>query len=202
MFQEVYTLSETTSKTDEQMCMITSRILHANNDSNPKRIVVWNGNGMRARWNKGESGLKRLVHSSQPDVLCFIEAKIDSEKLFELQGYKEWTKEQKYEQVFCYWSKCEEKVRRGCEGIVIFSKKKFNITTGMNHPEFDKQARIALLEFKEMYLLISYHPQGGFTAKSQQHRKEWEEEFTKYLQTINKKTKEEGKFLIWAEILM
>ena len=138
------------------------------------------------------------MHATQPDVLCFLEAKIDSEKLYELQGFQEWTKEQKYEQTYCHWSECEEKVRRGCEGILILSKKKCTIKTGINHPEHDQQARVALLEFKDVNLLISYHPQGGFTIKSQQYRKEWEAEFTKYLTKISSKILSEKKFFIWA----
>ena len=193
IFQEKYTTAETISQTREQTCVITSRVKYTENNTAPKRIIVWNGNGVRARWNKGESELKRLVRAAQPDILCFLEAKIDAERLFDLQGFKEWTKEQKYEQVFCYWSECEEKVRRGCEGIMILSKIKCNITTGMNNPEFDKQARVITLEFEEIFIIVSYHPQGGFTINSQQHRKEWEKQFTAYLKTIRKKAKEHGR---------
>ena len=43
-------------------------------------MVVWNGNGARARW-KGESELKELVRMSDPDVLCFLEGKTDIQHL-------------------------------------------------------------------------------------------------------------------------
>jgi hypothetical protein len=37
-------------------------------------MIVWNGNGARARW-KGESELKELVRMSDPDVLISWQGK-------------------------------------------------------------------------------------------------------------------------------
>lgn len=199
-FQEKYTQTTLIIETKQQQCDIYSRAEYVNRDEmeNPNSIIVWNGNGIRARWNSGESELRRVVHATQADVLCFLESKTDSEKLLELQGFQEWITEQKYKRIFCHWSESNEKIRRGCEGIVIFSKKKCKITTGINNKELDQQARVALIEFENMYLLISYHPQGGFTTTSQTYRKEWEKQFTNYLTKLRSKTLSENKFLIWA----
>ena len=37
-------------------------------------VVVWNGNGARARW-ADKAELKQVMQSVDPDVLCFLEAR-------------------------------------------------------------------------------------------------------------------------------
>ena len=69
-------------------------------------LVVWNGNGIRARWT-GKSELKELVRLSNPDVLCFLEGKTDIERLLQLDGFEEWMTEAGYKHLYCYWSKKE-----------------------------------------------------------------------------------------------
>src|SRR4051812_23111661 len=52
-------------------------------------VVVWNGNGARARWaSTGE--LKEVVRASDPDVLCFIESKTDVGHLLQLDSFENW----------------------------------------------------------------------------------------------------------------
>ena len=63
IFQEKYTTAETISQTREQTCVITSRVKYTENNTTPKRIIVWNGNGVRARWNKGESARSTTGYS-------------------------------------------------------------------------------------------------------------------------------------------
>ena len=67
-------------------------------------MVVWNGNGMRARWT-GKSELKELVRASDPDVLCFLEGKTDIDHLLQLEDFEQWIKEVGYKHLYCYWSR-------------------------------------------------------------------------------------------------
>jgi len=70
-FEKEFTTPPTTTRSQKQQCSIqTTRTIK--NRENPSSIVVWNGNGMRARWNSPTNELKRLVHATKPDLLCII----------------------------------------------------------------------------------------------------------------------------------
>ena len=66
------------------------------------------------------------------------------------------------------------------------------------HEEFDDQARVVTLEFTDLFLLISYNPQGGFTEKSLDFREKWEAAFLEFLKDISKKGNAQKKGIIWA----
>src|SRR4051812_6108614 len=65
--------------------------------------------------------------------------------------------------------------------IPILSKIPCQVHYGMGDEEFDKQARVALVEFRQVFVLITYHPQGGFTDDSLSSRARWEKRFTEFL---------------------
>src|SRR5688572_7099486 len=67
---------------------------------------------------------------------------------------------------FCHWSHHENRTTHGCEGILILSKITCEVTYGMGNKEFDTQARVATIEFTKIFLVVSYHPQGGFSEES------------------------------------
>jgi exonuclease III len=188
------------TNTSKQMCTITTRLgqVGTSRKSFPSSIVVWNGNGIRARWCAPHNELKSIVHATNPDLLCFLEAKTDAEKLLTLQGFEDWVNEKGFTQIFCYWSNREDKVARGCEGILIFSKLQCRVTYGMGNPEFDKQARVATVELPGVILVISYNPQGGFSEESLGFRERWEKAFTAFLHRINIRGEREKKGIIWA----
>ena len=70
--------------TTDQACEITTRVGAIAEESRdfPSSVVVWNGNGVRARLDNRHSELKKVIHAVNPDLLCFLEAKINSENLF------------------------------------------------------------------------------------------------------------------------
>ena len=87
----------------------------------PKRIssvVIWNGNGVRARWNTPKNELKQVVHAVNPDVLFFLESKTNAEQMMKLKDYEEWV----IRFMSCYWSEKQDKKAYGNEGILILSK--------------------------------------------------------------------------------
>ena len=164
-----------------------------------EKVVVWNGNGMRARW-AGKCELKEVVRAVNPDVLCFLESKINSEKLLNLPGFEEWMTESQFCYANCYWSTPVGNAKtHGNEGIVIFSKvKPARVTHGMDHDEFDKQARIMRVEFTDWILLVTYNPQGGFAEHSLRYRDQWELAFTSHLEKIATAASKTNKRLVWA----
>ena len=184
-----------------QECMITTRVGQTKGKTGqnfPSSVVVWNGNGVRARWSAPNNELKSLIHTVDPDLFCFLESKTDSDKLLALQGFEEWVNERGFCHLFCHWSAHESKTAHGCEGILIFSKVPCEIFYGMGEPEFDKQARIATVVFPAIFLVISYNPQGGFSEKSLEFRDQWEKAFTKFLGRLYERAEKEKKGVIWA----
>src|SRR4051812_2532451 len=63
-------------------------------------FVLWNGKGVRARW-AGKCELKEVVHATNPDLLCFLEAKTDAENLRKLKGFEELAVQQGYCKFYC-----------------------------------------------------------------------------------------------------
>ena len=90
------------------------------------------------------------------------------------------------------------KPRTGGEGILIFTKIPCVVSYGIGHQEFDKQARVALLEFPKIFILISYNPQGGFEEKSLAFRTEWEKNFKKFLGGLKERAGKVKKGVVWA----
>src|SRR6185437_3169372 len=58
--------SKSTTQTNESL-------FHLKNEPLKKisSVVIWNGNGVRARWNTPKNELRQVVHAANPDVLFF-----------------------------------------------------------------------------------------------------------------------------------
>jgi exodeoxyribonuclease III len=162
-------------------------------------MVVWNGNGMRARWT-GNSEFKELVRASDPDVLCFLEGKTDIEHLLQLEDFEKWITQSGFKHLYCYWSKKDSGASSyGNEGIILFSKVKCDkVTYGTGHPEMDTQARVMTAEFADCIMVFTYNPQGGFSEQSLKFREDWETEFGFYLDKVTIDAKSRNKKLVWA----
>ena len=199
-FQRNFTIPVITTETGTQHCIITTRTGDGERErkSFPRTIIIWNINGMNARWGTPNSEIKRLQHAVGADLLCFLESKITSEKLLGLQGFEEWVRENKFIKIFCLWSITEGKTPQGGEGILIFSKIPCTPTFGMGIQEFDYQARVVTLEFAEIIFIISYNPQGGVQTKSLDYRNRWETAFGKFLKEKTKEAREKNKGIIWG----
>jgi hypothetical protein len=195
--------THTTTETNPQSCTITTRKGQVQTDPEnfPSSVVVWNANGVRARWTAPQNEIKNITHAINPDLFCILESKTNAEKLLALQGFEEWVNEAGFTQIFCYWSTNEEKTAHGGEGILIFSKIACKIFYGMREDIFDKQARIITLQFPHIYILISYNPQGGFSEKSLGFRDQWEKAFINFLRNLRKRAEREEE-LFGPEILM
>ena len=200
-FQANFTIPmHSVTLTTSQACVITTRVGQTQTPSKdfPASVVVWNGNGIRARWLAARNELKSLVHRLKPDLLCFLEAKVNSEKLLALQGFEEWANEEGFVKMFCHWSTHNSKIAYGTEGILILTKIPCEATYGIGDPELDAQARVVTLEFPKFFILISYNPQGGVREESLNFRNRWEKAFTNFLRGLRNKANQGNKGVIWG----
>ena len=110
--------------------------------------------------------MKRIAEATDPDVLCFLEAKTDVENLLKMEGFEDWMKSSNYKFLHCYWSEKDKNARSyGNEGMLIFSKVECERCI-IEDEELDQQARTMTMEFKDFILVVSYNPQGGFGEES------------------------------------
>ena len=165
------------SITGKQSCEMTWELIKPT----PKveKVVVWNGNGIRAR-SAGSKELTRLVQATNPDVLCFLESKVNAERLMKIPGFEQWVESAGFRKVYCHWSfKQGESSSYGTEGIVLFSKVEWTkVTHGTGDAQFDSQARVLTVEFDDHVMIFTYNPQGGFAPETLAFRSEWEKAFT------------------------
>ena len=172
-------LQRVRTTTQKQSCQMTWE--HIKPTEKVQKVVVWNGNGIRAR-TSGSNELTRLVQATNPDILCFLESKVNADRLMKIPNFEQWVEDAGFRNLYCHWSHKECDSSYGTEGIILFSKADcINVTYGMDNPSFDDQARILTAEYDDHIHIFSYNPQGGFVPQSLTYRTEWERAFTTYL---------------------
>lgn len=200
-FQSRFVEQQYLTETKSQTCTITVRTTTPNSHADPTSIIVWNGNGLRARWNSAKNEFKVMLNTTDPDVVCFLEAKTDADKLLSLRGLSEFASQKGFSNIFCYWSKDKDEARNmlGREGIVIMSRIPCKIEYGLGDEELDQQARVATLEFVHFFMLVTYHPHGGFVkGEKLDHRSRWEEKLIEYLTVLQQRAQDANKSIIWG----
>ncbi|XP_052758701.1 DNA-(apurinic or apyrimidinic site) endonuclease isoform X2 [Galleria mellonella] len=138
------------------------------------KIASWNVDGIRAWLSKG--GLDYIQHE-KPDILCLQEIKCSQEKLpnevTNLPGYH------------AYWL-CSDK--DGYAGVGIYTTKlAMNVTYGLQNEELDNEGRIITAEYEHFYLICTYVPNAGRNLVTLPKRLQWNEEFRKYVNELDKK---------------
>ncbi|MDG1729458.1 MAG: exodeoxyribonuclease III [Algibacter sp.] len=137
------------------------------------KIISWNVNGIRAIVKKDFfQDLKKM----NPDILCIQETKAQDDavtkSLFQLSNYNIYV---------------NSAVKKGYSGTVILSKiKPISIVYGMGIPKHDKEGRIICAEYKDYYLINVYVPNSGQHLERLDYRKQWDEDFLRYLQHLEK----------------
>ena len=134
------------------------------------KLVSWNVNGLRAIYKKGfEDTFKKL----DADIFCIQETKMQEGQIdLKLKGY------------YQYYNYAE---RKGYSGTAIFTKKEpKRVTYGIGIEEHDKEGRVITLEFDEFYMVNCYTPNSGRELARLQYRMIWEDEFKKYLISLDK----------------
>jgi exodeoxyribonuclease-3 len=115
------------------------------------KIATWNVNGIRAR----QSQLQEWMDTERPDVVCLQEIKASIDQLpvwlCEMEGY------------WCYWHGS-----KGYSGVGLHVSKAFSPERPrFEHPAFDYENRIVLVQLPQVTVASVYVPNGGkdFPAK-------------------------------------
>ncbi len=137
-------------------------------------LVNWNVNGIRSIIKKD---FVKDVRAMNPDVLCLQETKASSEEVKNaLQLLPEFT-------IYVNSSKA----RKGYSGTAILSKTPpVNVTYDMGIEAHDQEGRVIVAEFENFFLITVYVPNSGEGLKRLDYREQWESDFLKYVNTLNK----------------
>lgn len=135
------------------------------------KLVSWNVNGLRAVMQKDFMESFRALDA---DVFCLQETKLQEGQIqMDLPGYEQ------------YWNYAEKK---GYSGTAVFTRvSPISVSYGMGVDEHDHEGRLITCEFKDFYLVCCYTPNSQDELKRLSYRMTWEEDFRKYLLSLNEK---------------
>jgi len=138
------------------------------------KLVSWNVNGIRAIMKKD---FVQSLENLGCDVLCLQETKAQDdqvqEALIDLNGY------------YIYSNSADKK---GYSGTAIISKKEpLTIEADMGVKEHDQEGRVLCAQFKDYYLVTVYVPNSRSDLARLDYRQQWDADFLKYLQKLEKK---------------
>lgn len=146
---------------------------------NPKTILSWNVNGIRAVLKKG---FDSFLEHSDCDVICLQETKISKDLIQEFSFLTH---------PYTYWN-CAEK--KGYSGTAILSKiQPLAIEYGIGIEKHDQEGRVLTAEFNDYYLVTVYtpnaknHDETGRPARLDYRTQEWDLAFLNYLKELEKK---------------
>ena len=134
------------------------------------KLVSWNVNGIRACLQKG---FLDSFYQLDADIFCVQETKMQSGQAdLEIEGYHYYL---------------NSAVKKGYSGTLIYSKEKpLNVFYGMNKEEHDQEGRLITLEFENYYVITCYTPNSQNELKRLSYRMKWEDDFLKYLESLDK----------------
>ena len=135
------------------------------------KLISWNVNGIRACLTKG---FTESFAGLEADIFCLQETKCQKDQVsLELPGYHQ------------YWNYAH---RKGYSGTAVFSKKEpVSVSYGIGIEEHDQEGRVITLEFDTFYLVTVYTPNSQNELQRLSYRMHWEEDFLKYLKTLETK---------------
>lgn len=134
------------------------------------KLISWNVNGLRACCDKG---FRESFATLDADFFCLQETKMQEGQLdLSFEGYES------------YWNYAEKK---GYSGTAIFTKHKpVSVSYGIGIDEHDHEGRVITLEMDNFYLVTVYTPNSQDGLKRLDYRMTWEEDFRKYLLSLDK----------------
>ena len=135
------------------------------------KLISWNVNGIRACEGKGFS---QTFKDLDADFFCLQETKMQEGQLdLKFDGYES------------YWNYAEKK---GYSGTAIFTKHHpLNVTYGIGIEEHDHEGRVITLEMDNFFMVTVYTPNSQDGLKRLDYRMKWEDDFLKYLKTLDAK---------------
>ena len=141
---------------------------------NNMRLISWNVNGLRACEAKGFSDIFRELNA---DFFCLQETKMQPGQLdLQFEGYRS------------YWNSAEKK---GYSGTAVFTKHEpLSVSYGIGIDEHDHEGRVITLEMPDFFLVCCYTPNSQDGLRRLDYRMIWEEDFRRYLMTLDAKKPE------------
>lgn len=135
------------------------------------KLISWNVNGLRAAVNKG---FMDIFHNLDADIFCLQETKLQQGQIeLNLPGYEQ------------YWNYAEKK---GYSGTAVFTKKTpLSVTYGIGIEDHDHEGRVITLEYENFYCITCYTPNSQNELVRLPYRMQWEDDFRKYIQLLDKK---------------
>lgn len=134
------------------------------------KYVSWNVNGIRACLKKGfEESFKTL----DADIFAIQETKAQNHQIeLDFPGYYLYTNDAQ---------------KKGYSGTAILTKiKPLSVTYGIGIEEHDQEGRVITLEFEDYYFITCYTPNSQKELARIDYRMKWEEDFLKYLDSLDK----------------
>ena len=133
------------------------------------KFISWNVNGIRACCDKG---FRDAFTKLDADFFCLQETKMQEGQLdLQFDGYRS------------YWNYAEKK---GYSGTAIFSRHEpVSVQYGIGIDQHDHEGRVITLEMPDFFLVTVYTPNSQDELKRLDYRMLWEEDFKKFLKTLD-----------------
>lgn len=135
------------------------------------KLVSWNVNGFRAILGKG---FDEIFAGLDADIFCMQEVKLSEGQVdHQIPGYQS------------YWYYAE---KRGYSGTAVYTRRTpVSVTRGIGVDIHDHEGRVLTLEFDDFYLVNVYVPNSQTELARLDYRMTWEDDFRRYLQTLDAK---------------
>ena len=142
----------------------------AGGESDMKKFVSWNVNGIRACLKKD---FYESVGRLDADIICLQETKVQPGQVeLEMPGYHQ------------YWNYAEKK---GYSGTAVFTREEpIDVAYGLDIPEHDTEGRVITLEFEKYYFITVYVPNSQDGLRRLDYRMKWEDDFREYVKSLDK----------------
>ena len=156
--------------------------------TDPDTFLMYNCNGIRARWAKGD--LERAIaDSGYPDFVGLVETKATWAQIQKMPGFIDFLEAQGYTNAVCNWSRNEAKGKHGYAGVMVMTKiRPKSVVFGCKSKKHDEEARTIMAEFKTFGVALAYCPTAGIKEGALAEKLEFENIFRNHCQTQMKRT--------------
>ena len=132
------------------------------------KILSWNINGIKSLI---KSGNFDEILKEKPDILCLQEVK--SAEIPQIDGYCSYL--------------FPSQIGVNYSGVAVYSKiEPISVRKGFGNKVFDSEGRVLRLEFENFNLYNIYSPTGGGSKEDFQHKTEFYDKLTEYIEKSNK----------------
>ena len=134
------------------------------------KLISWNVAGLRGCYKKG---FLDFFEKENADIVCLQETKVLEEQLpFHIDNY------------YMYLNPAEKK---GYSGTMILTKElPLQVFYGLDIEKHDHEGRVITLEYQDFYVVTVYTPNAKAGLERLDYRMEWEDDFRKYLKSLEK----------------